>query len=317
MPLSTLLALLLTLGLGLVVGGGGFLIFGLLRNRQLAILRRFSGMIRLGPDQPAGGIALRRDDAPSWWSVLFPAGVARNLPAFNAEMRRVTFVLILSVMTFVAFALRSTLGTNLLIGLVVGVIAAALIWYFWALARYRKRLFAIDEAVPEAMDLIVRTLRVGQPIGTAIQSAGRELVGPIAEEFTRTADRISYGQEPVGALRDMADRCANQSLRFFAAAVAIQSASGGNLAEVLERLSAIARGRQQMRRKVRSITAEAKWSGRFLSIFPLLAVAMLMMINPGYFSEISDKPFFMPMLAVVGTLLLLNILFMRWLVKIE
>ena len=79
----------------------------------------------------------------------------------------------------------------------------------------------------------------------------------------------------------------------------------------------VARGRQQMRRKIRSITAEAKWSGRFLSAFPALATIMILSINPQYFSEIYDEPFFPYMLGVVAVLLLCNFLFMRWLVKIE
>ncbi len=82
-------------------------------------------------------------------------------------------------------------------------------------------------------------------------------------------------------------------------------------------MAEIARSRQQLQRKVRSITAEAKWSGRFLSAFPLIAAAALLAINPKYFDDIADKGFFMPMLGVVAVLLLLNILFMRWLVRIE
>ena len=185
------------------------------------------------------------------------------------------------------------------------------------LSMYTPRAFAIEEALPEAMDLIVRSLKVGLPVGAAVQTAGKELAGPLAEEFSETSARISYGQEPVSALRDMASRTGSQGLSFFAAAVAIQANTGGNLAEVLERLASIARARQQLRRKVRSITAEAKWSGRFLSFFPIGATVMLLMVNPEYFAEISDKPFFVPMLCLVAGLLFLNILFMHWLVKVE
>lgn len=320
MALSHILSLALGFGLMLLVAAAGMALIANYRRLQRAVVRRFSGSVETGaPDERAPGQqVLRREDPPRWWARLVQAAPGRDdLAALGAEMRRITLVLVLSVTTLVAILAHAAIGANLLFGALAGLLLSAVIWYFWAGLRFRHRLAAVDDAVPEALDMIVRSLRVGLPVASAIQSAGQELTGPLSEEFAETSRRISYGQDPVRALRDMAERCQNQSLRFFAAAVSIQSASGGNLAEVLERLCAIARGRQQMRRKVRSITAEAKWSGRFLSFFPLLATAMLLAINPDYFDEIADKPFFLPLLTVVGGLLTLNILFMRWLVKIE
>ena len=209
------------------------------------------------------------------------------------------------------------LGIHPLVAGAVGILFGSALWLGWKRLLRNRRQNAIEDVVPEALEMIVRSLRIGQPIGTAIQGAGRDLRGPLAEEFREAADRISYGQVTTQSLRELAERCDNQSLRFLAAAVAIHSSTGGNLAEVLDRLSAIARGRQQTRRKIRAMTAEAKWSGNFLSAFPLAASMMLLAINPSYFSEISDKPFFTPLMAVVGVLLALNILFMRWLVKVE
>lgn len=187
-------------------------------------------------------------------------------------------------------------------------------WGNYRQAKYRA---AVDDAVPEAMQMIVRALRIGQPIGFAIHGAGRDLTGPLAAEFTLTADRISYGQSVASALRDLAERCDNQNLRFLAAAVSIQSATGGNLADVLDRLADIARGRQQMRRKISAIIAEARWSGRFLSAFPLIATGLVLTINPAHFEDIQGLDFFKPLLAVVGALLVLNLLYMRWLVQVE
>ncbi|VDC21153.1 type II secretion system F family protein [Pseudogemmobacter humi] len=322
MVLSHILSLMLGFGLLLLTAAAGMALSENYRKLQRAVIRRFSGSVETaGPedrDRAAGQQALRREDPPRWWARVIKVAPGRdNLAAFGTEMRRITLVLVLSVTTLVAILANAATGTNLLLGALAGLLVSAVIWRFWAGLRFRRRLAAIDDAVPEALDMIVRSLRVGLPVASAIQSVGQELTAPLSDEFAETSRRISYGQDPVRALRDMAERCQNQNLRFFAAAVSIQSASGGNLAEVIERLCAIARGRQQMRRKVRSITAEAKWSGRFLSFFPLLATTMLLAINPGYFEEISDKPFFLPMLAVVGGLLTLNILFMRWLVKIE
>ncbi|NPD17280.1 pilus assembly protein TadB [Xinfangfangia sp. D13-10-4-6] len=292
-----------------------------LRHRAflLAVLERFSVRPPKPADDPvADHIALRRNETPARWRHLLPGNWHDvSMAAFTAEMRRIGLVLTLTITTLVMILFNTLLNINILLGAAAGLLLSGIVWYFWVKMRSNKRLLRIEESVPEALDMIVRSLRIGLPVSTALQVAGQELTGPLADEFSETSRRISYGQEPVRALREMAERCRNQSLRFLAAAVALQAATGGNLAEVLERLCAIARGRQQLQRKVRSITAEAKWSGRFLSFFPIGATIMLLSINPDYFSEISNKPFFIPMLCVVAGLLFMNILFMRWLVKIE
>lgn len=320
MPLAHLLATMLAVGLLLFEAGICLALLQRARTRRRAVVARFSGSVvhRGSGRAPPDHVALRRTGPSVWWARLLPeAGESAAAPDLTPDMRRLIWMLMLALTLFLTMVLNVLIGAALLPALALGLLCTLLAGYVWLRLRARRRLFRIDEAVPEAMDMIVRALRVGLPINAAIKTAGEELTGPLAQEFTETATRISYGQDPVGAIREMAERCDNQSLRFFAAAVSIQSASGGNLAEVLDRLCAIARGRQQMRRKVRSITAEAKWSGRFLSFFPFLSISALLLINPDYFAEISDKPFFLPMLGVVGTLLALNILFMRWLVKIE
>lgn len=316
MSLSLTFGLILTLGCGLLLLALWQISELGPRRRRLMAIRRFSGQVRSEDPllEAADAIALRRDGLHKSWLGLSGAaagGRADVLP------RHLALILVLTVTTVVTLLAHVILGLGLAIGVACGLILAVTIWILQVRRLIHRRALAIEEALPEAMDLIVRSLRVGQPVGPAVQTAGKELSGPIAEEFSETSARISYGQEPVSALRDMANRTDSQGLRFFAAAVAIQSSTGGNLAEVLDRLAAIARGRQQLHRKVRSITSEAKWSGRFLSFFPLGATGMLLIVNPDYFSEISDKPFFLPMLGLVGTLLFLNILFMRWLVKVE
>ncbi|WP_112310099.1 type II secretion system F family protein [Pseudogemmobacter bohemicus] len=316
MPLSLTFGLILSAGCGLVVLALWLISDLGARHRRLTAIRRFSGEVRSGDPllEEADAVALRRDALHRNWLTLFasPTGGRADIVP-----RHLALILILTVTTIMTLLAHVVLGLGLTIGIATGLILSLVIWVMQVRRLIRRRAFAIEEALPEAMDLIVRSLKVGLPVGSAVQTAGKELSGPLAEEFSETSARISYGQEPVGTLRDMANRTDSQGLRFFAAAVAIQSSTGGNLAEVLERLSSIARGRQQLRRKVRSITSEAKWSGRFLSFFPLGATVMLLVVNPDYFSEISDKPFFVPMLGLVATLLFLNILFMHWLVKVE
>ncbi|RRH76906.1 type II secretion system F family protein [Falsigemmobacter faecalis] len=310
MSLPLLLTLALMAGIVLISAG---LALPLLGRRQLMrrqILLRLAAAGDTESDA-ARGPALRLDDGGRRKFSLFgevTAEGARERP-FIAWFLAALFAVVLSAMV--------VLVTGSWAGMLAGLLAPPAVWLMWGSYREAKYRAAVDDSVPEAMQMIVRALRIGQPVGFAIHGAGRDLTGPLAAEFTLTADRISYGQSVASALRDLAERCDNQNLRFLAAAVSIQSATGGNLADVLDRLAEIARGRQQMRRKISAIIAEARWSGRFLSAFPLIATGLVLLINPAHFEDIQGLDFFKPLLAIVGALLVLNLLYMRWLVQVE
>lgn len=208
------------------------------------------------------------------------------------------------------------IGVNIFIALAMGISLFLFINGVLRKRKMAKRREAIEEKVPEVMEMIVRSLRIGAPISTAMAQVGRDLNGPLAEEFSIVSQEVAYGKDMNIALREMAERCENQDLSFFATAVQIQSGSGGNLAEVLARLATITRGRFQLKRKVAAVTGEAKWSGKFLSVFPIFACLALLAVNPNYFDNIIDEPYFAWLLIVAGTLMLLNIVFMRYMTNL-
>ena len=115
----------------------------------------------------------------------------------------------------------------------------------------------------------------------------------------------------------MAERLDMQDLRFLAVAVTIQQQSGGNLAEVLHGLAKVIRARFKLFRRVKAITAEAKWSGMFLSIFPIGALIMINVIQPTYFDEVKETVCFIPACVVVAGFLIANIFVMKALVNIK
>ena len=119
------------------------------------------------------------------------------------------------------------------------------------------------------------------------------------------------------ALDRMASRVPVPDLRFLAIAVNIQAQSGGNLAEILDGLSKVIRARFKLFRKVKAITAEARWSGWFLSIFPVIALLLVQVVQPDYYDRVSDHPLFVPGAIVTFVLLIANIIFMRILVNIK
>jgi tight adherence protein B len=189
--------------------------------------------------------------------------------------------------------------------------------YFWVNSKAKKRMSMIEEQLPDAVELMVRSLRVGHPFSSAIQIVSKEVKDPLASEFGIIADESAYGRDIGEALKDMAERIGLQDLRFLAVAVSIQQQSGGNLAEILAGLAAVIRARFRLFRRVKAITAEAQWSGKFLSGFPVFALIAINVMDPNYYDEVMDHPYFIPACLFVGGFLALNLMVMRWLTNIK
>lgn len=189
--------------------------------------------------------------------------------------------------------------------------------YIWVNSKAKKRMALFEEQLPDAVELMVRSLRVGHPFVSAIQIVAKESEDPIATEFGIISDESAYGRDVSEALKEMAERMGMQDLRFLSVAVTIQQQSGGNLAEVLAGLAKVIRARFRLFRRVKAITAEAQWSGKFLSAFPLIALMVILFNDPGYYDGVMDHPWFIPACFVVGILLTVNLIVMRSLTNIK
>ena len=196
-------------------------------------------------------------------------------------------IMIMGALAFVAF-MGLTIGTQTdlpvraLMSVAIGVGAV----YFWVSSKANKRMSMIEEQLPDAVELMVRSLRVGHPFSNAISIVSKEIQDPLASEFGVIADESAYGRDVGEALKDMAERLDMQDLRFLAVAVTIQQQSGGNLAEILAGLAKVIRARFRLFRRVKAITAEAKWSGKFLSAFPIVALIVINVSDPHYYDEV-------------------------------
>ncbi|MFM2391074.1 MAG: hypothetical protein RLZZ437_2629 [Pseudomonadota bacterium] len=189
--------------------------------------------------------------------------------------------------------------------------------YFWVNSKAKKRMGLMEEQLPDAVELMVRSLRVGHPFSAAISIVAKEVADPLGTEFGVIADEAAYGRDISESLKQFAERMDSQDLRFLAVAVTIQQQSGGNLAEILDGLAKVVRARFKLFRRVRAITAEAKWSGMFLSFFPLGALAGILVIKPDYYDEVSGTAAFIPACLIVGVLLTINVIFMKIMVNIK
>jgi tight adherence protein B len=189
--------------------------------------------------------------------------------------------------------------------------------YFWVSSKANKRMAKIEEQLPDAVELMVRSLRVGHPFSNAISIVSKEIQDPLASEFGVISDEAAYGRDMGEALKDMAERLDMQDMRFLAVAVTIQQQSGGNLAEILAGLAKVIRDRFRLFRRVKAITAEAKWSGKFLSAFPVVALIVINVSDPHYYDAVRDHPYFIPACFFVGIFLALNLFVMRILTDIK
>jgi tight adherence protein B len=189
--------------------------------------------------------------------------------------------------------------------------------FVWINNTAKKRMAMMEEQLPEAVELMVRSLRVGHPFTSAIAIVAKEVSDPLGTEMGMISDEAAYGRDIGVALKAMAERLDMQDMRFLAVAVTIQQQAGGNLAEILHGLSQVIRARFKLFRRVKAITAEAKWSGMFLSVFPLGALVMINILQPNYYDEAMESTYFIPACLVVAAFLVVNMFVMKMLVNIK
>lgn len=220
-----------------------------------------------------------------------------------------------SILSFLGLTIGTEAGlaVRIIMGIGIGVGGV----FMWINNKAKKRLAMIEEQLPDAVELMVRSLRVGHPFSSAISIVSKEIKDPLATEFGVIADESSYGRDIGEALKSMAERLDMQDLRFLAVAVAIQQQSGGNLAEILEGLAKVIRARFRLFRRVKAITAEAQWSGKFLSGFPVAALIVIQVTDPNYYDNVLDHPWFIPGCFLVAGFLTANLFVMRMLVNIK
>ncbi len=227
-------------------------------------------------------------------------------------------VMIMLFVTLVAFVvLFVATGIAPLVDLVIATLMGVGGVFVWLNSKAKSRLALFEEQLPDAVELIVRSLRVGHPFSSAINVVAQEMPDPIGTEFGILADEATYGRDLVTALEDLADRIDVQDLRFLTVAVGIQAQSGGNLAEVLSGLSQVIRSRFRLFRRVGAITSEAKFSGYFLSAFPVLALMAILAIRPHYYDDVMETAAFMPAAIIIGLMMVLNVFIMTKMVDIK
>lgn len=198
--------------------------------------------------------------------------------------------------------------------LLTTVLSAAAFWFLpnrVATSEQDKAEKAFLDQFPDAIDMIIRVLRAGLPVNMAIRTVGQEAAAPINATFRAIAEQLEIGMAFDDALGISSRRIGVPDYSFFAAAIALQRTTGGNLTTTLEILADIIRKRRTVRLKVRSATAEERISSYVLASMPFLIFGALLVVSPSYMAPLIQDPRGNVILVVAIVMLLLGFLTFR------
>lgn len=202
---------------------------------------------------------------------------------------------------FILAALVYLVDFRVVFAVPISIFAGMLLPILFFRLRRGRRFKKFGEQLPDALDMIVRSLRAGHPIKSAMNLVAKEMPDPIASEFGIVVDEMTFGLELTEALENLGQRVAYTDLRYMIVSINIQAASGGNLAEVLSNLATVIRDRIRMYKKVDALSAEGKLSGYVIGLVPIF-IALVMTFNKStYYTEAMGHPafFYVCVMAVV------------------
>lgn len=198
--------------------------------------------------------------------------------------------------------IMSLIGSLMLTGMVVVVVISF---------RRNRRLRIFEDQLPLALDIVVRSLRAGHPVVSALQLVTTEMGDPIGSEFGLIVDETTYGFELREALANLARRTGSQDAHFFAVSVSIQTETGGNLAEILENLSKVIRARITLGKRVKALASEGRMSAVVLSVLPVFLIGSIALSQPGFYIEKFGDPIFWPVAIGIVALYCLGLFIMH------
>jgi tight adherence protein B len=211
--------------------------------------------------------------------------------------RLILFIVVGVIVTFVGTMVFDGRWVDAIIAsLFSGFVLPFAILKFLRARRHKK----FNAQFPDAIDIIVRSLRAGHPVPTAVSMVSREMPDPIGSEFGIVTDEVTYGADLETALRNLYFRVGTDDLPLFVTAVAIQGSTGGNLGEILQNLSGVIRQRFKMRRKIRALAAEGRASALILSALPIGVFCVVLIITPQFYASVWNESLTKVCLAISG-----------------
>lgn len=173
-----------------------------------------------------------------------------------------------------------------MIGFPIGAVLPTLVISFLVKRRQKK---AVGQ-LPDALDVIIRSLAAGHPVPVAMALVAREMSDPIGSEFGIASDEVSFGSTISAAVQKMSDRIGHEDFELFSAMIRLQERTGGNLAELLRSNAKTIRDRQKMRLKIKAASAEGRMSALILNAAPIILFISVNKMSPEFYGEVKGNP---------------------------
>jgi tight adherence protein B len=266
---------------------------------------------------------LKEDAVPSNMVAEYLAGRMPWSPMLSALIKqagmewRASSLFLLSI--FAAFATGSLawlMSSNAVITPVIGgAVGAAPYIYLYILRAFRRARF--DALLPEAVDLMSRGLRAGHSIAAVLEMVGNEIADPLGTEFRALHKEQSLGLPMREAMMNLVERMPLDDMRFLATAILLQKESGGNLAQILDKTSAVVRERARLRGQLKIYTAQGRITGWILCAAPFLMFALISVVNHNYEKTLFSNALGIKMIYGGLGLMVLGILAIRKIIDVK
>jgi tight adherence protein B len=255
-------------------------------------------------------LARRLEDSPHM------EALARMIEQAGLTMLAHRLVLLAFVLAAAAATAATLLTGNSAIA-ALALVAGGAAPFVYVLRKRRERLEKFEEQLPDAVDVMKRALRAGHPFSTCIKLVADDMDEPISREFEQTFADVNYGNDQRRALLGMLMRVPSSNLMAVVTAVLIQKETGGNLAEIFERISQVIRSRFRFGRRVRTLSAEGRLSAWILTLVPLILFGVLWITTPTYLPPLLENPTGQKMLVFAVFMMVVAVFWMRKIIRID
>ena len=195
----------------------------------------------------------------------------------------------LTVVVAATLILINVLNFHYVISLLIGIPLGMFLPAMYVATKRKQRLDRFTEQLPDVLDFMARSLRAGNPFSASLKGVANEMPDPIGSEFGIAFDEMNYGLELEDALKNLGRRSGSDEMNMFITAVLIQRSTGGNLADVLNRIATVMRSRAGVMRDVAILSAEMRMSANVLISLPFIVAMVISILNPTYLTVLVDN----------------------------